>query len=130
MTQCIDRNSGAQVQILPPSGIPDPRSFPVRQNERRSCIYRKYIFASTVNHVLVFFGMREVGVHRLQILCTRSLRWGQGWVGHPFVGIVVRTEFCDDRKRADDLKEYLTAERELASIVTDHGEDFQLRGRE
>jgi hypothetical protein len=44
------------------------------------------------------------------------------------VGIVIRTELCDDRKRTDDLEEHLTAKRELASIVADHGKDFQFEG--
>ena len=82
MTQCVDRDSGAEVQVLLPSGIPDPGSFPVGQNERRSCINWEYIFVSPVNRILVFFGMREPGIHRLQVFCAWSLQWIQAWVGH------------------------------------------------
>ena len=42
-------------------------------NERRSGVDRKYIFTPPVNRVLVLFGMREVGVHRLQVFCAWSL---------------------------------------------------------
>lgn len=38
---------------------------------------------------------------------------------------MIRTEFCDDKKRIDVPEVYLTAEREPASIITDHGKDFE-----
>lgn len=60
------------------------------------------------------------------MFCTWSLQWSQAQLGCQFVGIVTRTVLCADKKRTEVLEEHLTVERELASIVTDHGEDFQL----
>lgn len=41
--------------------------------------------------------------------------------------IVVRTEACDDKQRIDDLEEYLTVEREPASIVADRRVWFRFK---
>jgi hypothetical protein len=73
MSQRIDGDSGAEVQVLPPSSIPEPRSFPVGQNERCSRVNWKYIFVSPVDCILVLFGMRKVGVHGLQVFRAWSL---------------------------------------------------------
>lgn len=78
MPQRINGNSGTKIQVLPPSRIPNPRPFPVGQNERRSCVNRKYVFASPVNYILVLLGTRKVGIRGLQVFGAWSLRSSQG----------------------------------------------------
>ena len=73
MSQCVDGDSGAEVQILPPGGIPNPRPFPVGQNEGCSRIDGKYIFTPPVDYILVLFGMRKVGVYGFQVFRAWSL---------------------------------------------------------
>ena len=73
--------------------------------------------------------MREVGVYRLQVFCAWSLVSSQARVVYQFVGKMTLTAEPWDKKRADDLEEYLTVEREPANVVTDI-EDFLGQGKE
>lgn len=78
MPQRIYSDSGTEIQILPPSSIPNPRSFPVGQNKRCSRIDREYVFASPVDYILVLFGVGKVGVYGLQVFCAWTLQPSQG----------------------------------------------------
>ena len=73
MSQRVDGDSCAEVQILLPGSIPNPRPFPMGQNERCSRVDRKYIFTSFVDCILVLFCMRKTGVHGLQVFRAWSL---------------------------------------------------------
>lgn len=129
MSQRIDSDSGAEVQVLPPGSIPNPRSFPVRQNERCPRVNREYVFAPLVDYILVLLSVRKVRVGGLQVFGAWSLhqRWAFSW-GQP-AGIVTKhTEAWEDKQRIDDLEERPTVKREPASIVADRRTNFQFGG--
>ena len=117
MTQRVNCDSGSEVQVFPPSGVPNPQSFPVGQNEWCSHIDWKYILAIPAEGLLVFLGVRKAGVQGLQVFCARSLRGCQGRTGCRFVEIVTHTEACDDKQRMYDREECFITGRKLANIV-------------
>lgn len=98
------------------------------QNEGSPRVDWEDIFVSPVNGNLVLFGVCEVGVYGFQVFFARSLPPSQGKAGCRLVGIVVRTEACDDKQRTDDLEGYLTTKRELTSIVADRRGEFLFGG--
>jgi len=98
------------------------------QDERCSGVNWEYIFVSPVDYILVFLGVLKAGVYGLQVLCAGSLQPSQDEPGCQLVGIAARTEACDDKQRTDNFEEYLTVEREPASIVADRRGNVQLGG--